>query len=149
MATPFRRLPAPDYPQSLHRMPAQAGLRSSSNFLGGALGAKPVVQGTGKPPPPQVNVDASNSVISIPATVDASLIQSPGVAAVNTLNPHSGSTDNGLSNTINFIINPSANKLPTLNSITPNAIGAGSTNISVTLAGQDFLPTAGTCTGTN
>jgi hypothetical protein len=119
------------------------------NLFGGGFVAKTVVQWNGKTLPTQVNVDASNSVISITATVDASLIQSPGVAAVNTLNPHSGSTDNGLSNTINFIINPTPNKLPTLNSITPNAIGAGSTNIAVTLAGQDFLPTAGTCPGTS
>jgi hypothetical protein len=96
-----------------------------------------------------VTTDANNNVLSVTATVDASLIATPGLAAVNTLNPHEGSTDNGLSNTLNFVVNPPANKLPTLNSMAPDAIGAGSTNVSVTLTGQDFLPTAGTCPGTN
>jgi len=125
------------------------GTTFTLNLFGGGFVPKTVVQWDGKTLPTQVGLDANNNVISLSATVDASLIKTPGTAAVNTLNPHSGSTDNGLSNTINFIINPPPNKLPTLNSITPNAIGAGSTNISVTLAGQDFLPTPGTCSGTN
>ena len=119
------------------------------NLFGAGFVPKTVVQWNGKNLPTQVSLDANNNVLAITATVDASLITAPSLAHVNTLNPHSGSTDNGLSNTINFVVNPAANKLPTLNSITPNAIGAGSTNISVALAGQDFLPTAGTCPGTS
>ena len=119
------------------------------NLFGGGFVPKTVVQWNGKTLPTQVNLDTNNNVLGLTATVDAALIATPGLAAINTLNPHSGTTDNGLSNTINFVINPPPNKMPALNSITPNAIGAGSTSISVTLAGQDFLPTAGTCPGTN
>jgi trimeric autotransporter adhesin len=131
--------------------PSNASAGSGSftlNLFGGGFVPKTVVQWNGKTIPTTVTTDANNNVLTITATVDASLIASPGLAAINTLNPHSGSTDNGLSNTINFVVNPPPNKLPTLNTITPNAIGAGSTNVSVTLAGQDFLPTAGTCPGT-
>src|SRR5262245_31855074 len=80
------------------------GITFTLNLFGGGFVPKTVVQWNGKDLPTQVNVDANNNVISLTATVDASLIKAPGVAAVNTLNPHSGSTDNGLSNTINFII---------------------------------------------
>jgi len=119
------------------------------NLFGRGFLPKTVVQWNGKTIPTTVTTDANNNVLSVTATVDASLIATPGLAAVNTLNPHEGSTDNGLSNTLNFVVNPPANKLPTLNSMAPDAIGAGSTNVSVTLTGQDFLPTAGTCPGTN
>lgn len=129
---------------------ASAGTGSFTlNLFGGGFAPKTVVQWNGKTIPTTVTTDANNNVLTVTATVDASLIAAPGLAAVNTLNPHSGSTNNGLSNTINFIINPPPNKLPTLSSMTPGAIGAGSTNVSVTLTGQDFLPTAGTCPGTN
>jgi Periplasmic component of the Tol biopolymer transport system len=117
-------------------------------FVRSTVVAKTVVQWNGKTIPTTVTLDANGNVQTITATVDASLIATPGVAAVNTLNPHSGSTDNGLSNTLNFVINPPPNKLPTLTSMTPDAIGAGSKNVSLTLTGQDFLPTAGTCPGT-
>jgi len=128
---------------------SSGGATFTLNLFGRGFVPKTVVQWNGKNLPTQVSLDANNNVLALTATVDASLITTPGLAAVNTLNPHSGTTDNGLSNTINFVINPPPNKLPTLNSTTPNAIGAGSTNISVTVAGQDFLPTAGTCPGTN
>jgi len=124
------------------------GATFTLNLFGGGFVAKTVVQWNGKNIPTTVTLDANGNVQTIIATVDASLVATPGLAAVNTLNPHSGSTDNGLSNTINFVINPQPNKLPTLTSMTPDAIGAGSTNVSLTLAGQDFLPTAGTCPGT-
>src|SRR5262249_44232350 len=119
------------------------------NLFGRGFVPKTVVQWNGKTIPTTVTTDANNNVLTITAMVDASLIATPGLAAVNTLNPHSGSTDNGLSNTINFPTHPPPNKLTTLRTITPNAIGPGSTNIPVTLAGQDFLPTAGSCPGTN
>src|SRR5262245_59781472 len=130
--------------------PANASAGSAAltlNLFGAGFVPTTVVQWNGKTIPTTVTTDANNNVLTVTATVDASLLTAPGLAAVNTLNPHSGTTDNGLSNTINFIINPPPNKAPTLNSITPNSIGAGSTNVSVTLAGQDFLPTAGTCPG--
>src|SRR5215470_9576603 len=94
------------------------------NLFGAGFVPKTVVQWNGKNLPTQVSLDANNNVLAITATVDASLIAAPGLAHINTLNPHSGATDNGLSNTINFVVNPPPNKLPTLNSITPDAIGA-------------------------
>src|SRR5262249_46229601 len=76
------------------------------NLFGARFVPKTVVQWNGKTIPTVVTTDVNNNVLTITATVDASLIATAGLAAVNTLNPHSGSTDNGLSNTINFVINP-------------------------------------------
>jgi WD40-like Beta Propeller Repeat len=117
-------------------------------LFGSGFVTKTVVQWNGHNIPTTVVTDSNSNILYLTATVDQSLITKVGTAAVNTLNPHSGSTDNGLSNTINFVINPPPNPLPVLTSMTPTSIGAGSTNISLTLTGSSFLPTAGTCAGT-
>src|SRR5882724_6689685 len=75
-------------------------------LFGGRFVAKTVVQWNGKTIPTTVTLDANGNVISVTATVDASLVAKPGTASINTLNPHSGSQDNGLSNAITLIINP-------------------------------------------
>jgi hypothetical protein len=117
------------------------------NLFGGGFVPKTVVQWNGKTIPTTITTDANNNVLTITATVDASLITTPGLAAINTLNPHSGSTDNGLSNTINFVINPPANKLPLLSSISPASAAPGSAApLTLTLngppTGGTFIPTS-------
>jgi hypothetical protein len=112
------------------------------NLFGAGFVPKTVVQWNGKTIPTTVTTDVNNNVLTITATVDTSLISKPGLATVNTLNPHSGTTDNGLSNTINFVINPTPNPLPELDSITPSSTAPGSGALTLNLTGKQFLPTS-------
>jgi hypothetical protein len=112
------------------------------NLFGLGFVPKTVVQWNGKTIPTQVTVDANNTVLTLTATVDASLLSQPGLAQVNTLNPHSGSTDNGLSNTINFVINPVPNPLPELDGFTPGSAAPGSPTLTLNLTGKQFIPTS-------
>jgi hypothetical protein len=125
------------------------GATFTLNVFGAGFRTGTVVQWNGKTLPTQLVEDASQHILYVTATVDASLLNKPGNVPVNTLNPHSGTTDNGLSNTLNFIVNPPPSPLPVLNSMTPTSIGAGSTNIPLTLSGSSFMPTAGTCPSTS
>ena len=59
-------------------------------------------------------LDANSNILWLTAAVPQSLITTAGVATLNTLSPHSGSMNNGLSNTLSFIINPPPNPLPLL-----------------------------------
>jgi hypothetical protein len=82
------------------------------------------------------------SASSVTATVDASLIAKAGTAFVNTLNPHSGAGTNGLSNTLTFLINPAANPLPTISTISPTAATAGGASFTLTVTGTNFILTS-------
>lgn len=112
------------------------------NLFGGGFVPKTVVQWNGKTIPTTVTTDANNNVLTLTATVDKSLIAGVGTARVNTLNPHSGTTDNGLSNTIVFIINPQPNPLPVLSSIAPSSAAPGSAALALTLSGSSFIPSS-------
>jgi hypothetical protein len=112
------------------------------DLFGGGFVPKTVVQWNGKNIPTTVTTDANNNVLTVTATVDKSLIAVSGTARVNTLNPHSGSTDNGLSNTIVFIINPQPNPLPVLSSISPSSAAPGSAALALTLSGSSFIPSS-------
>jgi hypothetical protein len=114
-------------------------------LFGGPFVVKTVAQWNGKNLVTTPVLDANNNVIRLTAVVPAALISTPGKADVNTLSPHSGSQNNGLSNTLAFIINPPANPLPVLSSISPTKIGAGSTNVSLTLTGSSFLSDTTVC----
>jgi hypothetical protein len=111
-------------------------------LFGGGFVAKTVVQWNGKTIPTTVTLDANSNVISVTATVDASLVGKPGTASINTLNPHSGSQDNGLSNAITFIINPPPNPLPVLSSISPSSAAPGSAAFTMSLTGTSFIPSS-------
>jgi len=87
-------------------------------------------------------MDSAGDIIGITATVPAALVAKPGTAFVNTLSPASGAGNNGLSNTLSFIINAPPNPVPTLTSISPNSAAAGSPAFTLTLAGTNFLPTS-------
>jgi hypothetical protein len=113
---------------------------NGSGFL-----AKTVVQWNGKNIPTTVTTNSAGSVLSVTATVSAALVAKPGVATIITLNPATSATNNGLSNPIAFIINPPANPLPTLTSISPNtspASTSASQTLSITLTGTNFLANA-------
>jgi WD40-like Beta Propeller Repeat len=103
----------------------------------GGFVTQSVVQWNGKTIP---STYVSANVVT--ATVAASLITKPGTAFVNTLQPHSGAGTNGLSNTIPFTINPAANPVPTISSISPTSAAAGSASFALTINGSSFLPTS-------
>ena len=101
----------------------------------GGFVAKTVVQWNNKTIP-----STYVSAFTVTATVAAALIAKPGTATVNTLNPFSGTGNNGLSNTLTFIINPPGNPVPALTSISPNTAAAGSASFALTVSGSNFLP---------
>ena len=83
------------------------------------------------------NLDANGNVTLLTAVVPANLTATPGKASVFTQNPFSGAGNNGLSNTITFIVNNPANKIPTI-----TAVAAGSATaqgLPITITGTDFL----------
>jgi WD40-like Beta Propeller Repeat len=100
----------------------------------GGFVAKTVAQWDGKTIP-TTYVSASE----ITAVVSAALIAKPGTNYVNTLSPHSGAGMNGLSNTLTFIVNPTANPTPSISSISPNSANAGSASFTLTVNGASFL----------
>jgi WD40-like Beta Propeller Repeat len=104
--------------------------------------AKTVVQWNGQTIPTQIQTDANGNVTGVTATVAPALVAKPGTAFVNTLQPHSGAGTNGLSNPIAFIINPPGNPLPTVSSLSPTCVLAGSPAFSLTVAGSNLLPTS-------
>ena len=104
--------------------------------------AKTVVQWNGKTITTQLQTDSSGNVTGVTATVDASLVATPGTAFVNTLSPHSGAGTNGLSNALAFIINPPPNPAPIVSSISPTCAVAGGGSFTLTVNGSSFLPTA-------
>jgi hypothetical protein len=109
-------------------------------LFGNGFVAKTVVQWNSKTIATTPVLDANNNVIRLTAVVPAALVATPGTAFVNTLSPHSGSQDNGLSNPIAFIINPPPNPLPVLNSISPTSATPGSATLTLTLTGSSFIP---------
>src|SRR5260370_21726126 len=119
---------------------------SSGDFVltvnGGCFVAKTFVQWNATTIPTTVTTNSSGNVLSVTATVSAALVAKACVATVSTLNPASGTGNNGLSNPIAFIINPPPNPIPTLSSISPNTSPAStspSQTLSVTLTGTNFL----------
>jgi WD40-like Beta Propeller Repeat len=103
----------------------------------GGFVTQTVVQWNGKTIP-TTYVSAS----SVTATVTAALIAKAGTAYVNTLNPFSGAGNNGLSNTLTFLINPAANPIPVITSMSPTAATAGGPSFTITVTGSSFIPTS-------
>jgi hypothetical protein len=110
---------------------------------GGTFVAQTVIQWNGKSLKTVVPTDSSGNILGnvVTATIPASLVATPGLATINTLNPASGAGSNGLSNTISFVINPPANPVPALTSMSPMTGVAGGATFPLTLTGSSFLPT--------
>jgi hypothetical protein len=111
-------------------------------LFGGPFVAKTVAQWNGNNLTTTPTLDANSNVINLKAVVPAALIANPGKANVNTLSPHSGSQNNGLSNTLAFIINPPPNPLPVLSSISPASANPGSAAVTLTVSGTSFIPSS-------
>src|SRR5438309_9329600 len=82
--------------------------------IGNGFVPKTVVQWDGKNLETSVTVDANNNATNVTAKVPPALIATPGRHFVNTLNPATSKQDNGLSNTIAFIVTVPANPVPVL-----------------------------------
>jgi hypothetical protein len=110
---------------------------------GGTFVAKTVVQWNGKNLKTVVPTDSAGNVLGnvVTATVPAALVATPGIATVNTISPASGAGNNGLSNTISFVINPPANPVPVFSSMSPMTGVAGGATFPLTITGSSFLPT--------
>ena len=89
-----------------------------------------------------VTTDSNNNVVSLTATIPAAMTTTPGTYFVQTVNPHSGTGTNGLSNPVAFIVFPPPNPVPKVTSINPASATAGSADLAITIVGASFLPTA-------
>jgi len=88
--------------------------------------------------------DSSGNVLAVTAVISAALVAKPGQGLVQTHNPFSGAGMNGLSNPLNFIINPAIppNPVPLLFSINPTSVTAGTVGaagLPVVLTGSNFV----------
>jgi hypothetical protein len=112
--------------------------------VGGGFIAKTVVQWNGQTLATTLATDSSGNVLgtSATATVPASLVAKTGTAFVNTLSPHSGAGNNGLSNPVAFIINPPGNPVPAVASMSPSCALAGGAGFTLTVTGTNFIPTS-------
>jgi hypothetical protein len=101
---------------------------------------KTVVQWNGKPLVTTVPVDSTGAALGnvVTAVVPAAMLTKPGTATVLTINPASGAGQNGLSNTVTFIINNPSNPLPTVSSVSPTCAAPGA-DLPLTVTGTNFL----------
>ena len=101
---------------------------------------KTVVQWNGKRLVTTVPVDSTGAALGnvVTAVVPAAMLTNPGTATVLTINPASGAGQNGLSNTITFIINNPSNPAPTVSSVSPTCAAPGA-NLPLTVTGANFL----------
>jgi len=106
----------------------------TSDSTGSGYVAQSVVQWNGKTIPTTV---VSPSMLT--ATVSAALIAKPGTAYIQTLSPHSGTGTNGLSNVVTFLVNPAANPIPSVTSMSPTSATAGGASFTLTVNGSNFL----------
>ena len=82
---------------------------------------------------------------TITAVVPASLVAKSGTAYINTFTPQSGTGQNGLSNSLAFLIYGSPNPVPSLTAINPASApscASKCSNVNITLTGTNFLPSS-------
>jgi hypothetical protein len=101
---------------------------------------KTIVQWNGAPLKTGVPVDSTGAALGniVTAVVPAAMLAKPGTATVLTVNPASGAGNNGLSNTITFIVNNPSNLPPSVTSVSP-ACAAPGADLPLTVAGANFL----------
>jgi hypothetical protein len=83
----------------------------------------------------------TGTIVSVTAVVPAALIATPSTAFVQTVQPHSGTGTNGLSNPVAFVVFPPPNPVPTITTIAPNSAPVGSAAVPLTITGTNFLLT--------
>ena len=97
-----------------------------------------------------VPVDSTGAALGnvVTAVVPAALLAKPGVATVLTVNPASGAGNNGLSQTINFIINNPPNPPPMVSAVSPTCAAPGAA-LPLTVTGTNFLSSSASSTQTS
>jgi hypothetical protein len=83
----------------------------------------------------------TGNIVSVSAVVPASMISKEGTNFLQTVQPHSGTGTNGLSNAIAFIVFPPPNPVPTVSLLAPNSAPAGNAALPLTITGTNFLLT--------
>jgi hypothetical protein len=111
----------------------------------GGFVPKTVIQLNGKTLAGTTVVDATTATVVIPA----SDLAKPGKAFVNTLNPPRNSQDNGLSNSLAFIVYGAPNAVPTIKdkgvspaTATNCAAACTNSDTPITIVGTNFLATS-------
>jgi hypothetical protein len=82
----------------------------------------------------------TGTVVSVTAVVPAAMTAKAGTHFVQTLQPHSGTGTNGLSNPVAFEVFPPANPTPTVTSISPSVLREAWPRPTIT--GTNFLLTS-------
>lgn len=110
------------------------------SIQGNGFVLKTVVQWNGKPLKTTVAVDSTGAALGnlVTAVVPAAMVAKPGVATILTVNPASGAGNNGLSNTITFIINNQPNQVPAVSSISAACAVVGSA-LPLAVTGTNFM----------
>ncbi|HWZ96308.1 MAG TPA: hypothetical protein VN025_00965 [Candidatus Dormibacteraeota bacterium] len=111
--------------------------------IGSGFVPKTVVQWNQKTIATTVTTDSLGDVLNVTAVVPKALLATPGIAFVNTLNPKTSNQDNGLSNTLSFIINVPPNPVPTLTNISPTSAAPLSGDTTITVTGSSFVKNTG------
>jgi hypothetical protein len=88
------------------------------------------------------------TILDLKAVVPAALLKTPGLFNVNTLSPFSGAGNNGLSNSIAFMVNSAPNPVPTITSLSPSCAQTGSGALTITITGSNFLNSSSSQTST-
>ncbi len=83
----------------------------------------------------------TGNVLSVTAVVPAALTAKPGTHFIQTVQPHSGTGTNGLSNPVAFEVFPIPNPVPTITTIAPNSAPVGSAAVPLTITGTNFILT--------
>ncbi len=125
-------------------VPAISGLNPSAVAAGSAAFTLAVL-GNGFVPgavvnwngSPRTTTFVSSTELRIPVT--AADVATVGSASITVVNPAPGG---GTSNTFTFTISGQPNPVPTLTSLSPNSIAAGSAAFTLTVNGTDFVPGA-------
>ncbi len=131
-------------------IPAAQPTDLTLTVIGSGFVPKTVVQWDGQKLATTVTLDVNQNVTNLTAVVPAALMAKPGRHFVNTLNPSTSSQDNGLSNTLAFIVTVPSNPQPTLSSIAPSSAAPGSADATLTVTGTNFVkPSVTGCANTD
>ena len=123
---------------------AAGGPDMTLTVIGSGFVPKTVVQWDGKNLQTNVTLDVNNNVTNVTATVPAALTATPGRHFIDTVNPSTSKQDNGLSNTIAFVVTVPANPVPVLTSIAPTIAAPGSADVTLTVTGSSFVQNTAT-----
>src|SRR5256885_4238951 len=120
------------------------GSEMTLTVIGGGFVPPTILPWDGKNLVTTVTLDVNGNATNVTAVVPAAMTATPRRHFVNTLNPIRTKQDNGLSNTIAFIVTAPANPVPVLTSISPVIAAPGSADVTLTLAGSSFVQNTAT-----